>query len=146
MLTSFVTGLGECVWLYAFVSSPLILSFLVCTPVPATPPGWYRPRKKDDRYVAIEPIPRTAPGSEPRQRPSDQKVEPLEQYQEDHCYQSAEMARIRAELVRPDLSGGEDLAGGYDVESLRVAALARAIQTRLPYLHSCTTNYCLKDW
>ena len=107
---------------------------------------WYRPRKKDDRYVAIEPIPRTAPGSEPRQRPSDQKVEPLEQYQEDHCYHSAEMARIRAGLVRPDLSGGEDLAGGYDVESLRVAALARALQTRLPYLHSCTTNYCLKDW
>ena len=107
---------------------------------------WYRPRKKDPRYVAIEPIPRTAPGSEPRQRPSDQKVEPLKHYQEDDCYHSAEMARIRAELVRPDLSGGEDLAGGYDVESLRVAALARAIQTRLPYLHSCTTNYCLNDW
>ena len=35
--------------------------------------------------------------------------------------------------------------GGYDVEKLRIASLARAIQQRLPYLHHCSSLYCLKN-
>ena len=48
-----------------------------------------------------------------------------------------------AELVRPDVSG--ENWGGYNLEKLRVAGLARAVQTRLPYLHHCTPLYCLKN-
>ena len=47
-------------------------------------------------------------------------------------------ARVSAELVRPDVSGPK--WGGYDLEQMRVAFLARAIQTRLPYIHHCTTK------
>ena len=35
--------------------------------------------------------------------------------------------------------------GGYTVEKLRIAGLARAIQQRLPYLHRCSSLYCLKN-
>ena len=40
-----------------------------------------------------------------------------------------------AELVRPDVSGAD--WGGFDLDRLRIAGLARAVQTRLPYLHHC---------
>ena len=53
------------------------------------------------------------------------------------------MARVTAELVRPDV-GGEQW-GAYDVDKMRIAFLARIIQTRLPYIHSCTSSYCLKN-
>ncbi len=53
------------------------------------------------------------------------------------------MARIRAELVRPDVTG--PMWGGYTTERMRIAFLARAIEVRLPYLHSCTSYYCMKN-
>ena len=82
---------------------------------------WYRPRKRPDNYVAIKAIPRQVPGCEPRQRPLSQKVEPLPAPVEDHCYQSTYMARIRAELVRPDVTGPK--WGGYTTERMRIAFL-----------------------
>ena len=105
---------------------------------------WFRRRRVDGNFKPVDAVPRTAPGVEPRQRPLEQKVEPLKEKQEDTCYQYHQMARVTAELVRPDVSG--DKWGGYDsVEKLRIAGLARAVQTRLPYLHSCTPIYCLKN-
>ena len=45
-------------------------------------------------------------------------------------------------MVRPSTAGWGH--GGFsDVEKLRVAGLARAIQTKL-YLHSCSNKYCLQ--
>ena len=58
-------------------------------------------------------------------------------------YQAAHVGPMTAELVRPDVSG--ENWGHYDLDRLRIAGLARAVQTRLPYLHHCTPLYCLKD-
>ena len=44
-----------------------------------------------------------------------------------------------AELVRPDVSGAD--WGGFDLDRLRIAGLARAVQTRLPYLHHCIATF-----
>jgi hypothetical protein len=104
---------------------------------------WFRLRKKPDKYKPVAPVKRTAPGSEPRQRPVGQTVEPLNAKQHDHVYHQAHVGKITGEMVRPDVAG--DNWGGYTFEMLRIAGLARAVQTRLPYLHSCTPLYCLKN-
>ena len=104
---------------------------------------WFKPRPVPQDYKPIPAISRTAPGVEPRQRPAAQKVDPLPTFQHDHVYHHAHVGPMIAELVRPDVSG--DHWGGYDLERLRVAGLARAVQTRLPYLHRCTPLYCLKN-
>ena len=93
-------------------------------------------------YEPLAAVPRTAPGVGPRQRPAAQLVEPPSEHQEFDGYHQAEMGRVIAEMVRPDVSG--DRCGGYGVEQLRVAGLARAVQSRL-YLHSCTARYCLQN-
>ena len=84
-----------------------------------------------------------APASNPKQRPRDSQVLPQKERQEDNVYQEAHVGQIIAEMVRPDVSGAD--WGGFDIEKLRIAALARAIQCRLPYLHHCNAVYCLKD-
>ena len=70
------------------------------------------------------------PGHEPRQRPRDSAVPPLSEWQADNVYQTHHVGAIVAEMVRLDVSGPK--WGGYDVEEMRIAGLARAIQTRLP--------------
>ena len=95
--------------------------------------------QKPDGYKPLAPIPRKAPGTEQRQRPLDQKVDPLEKPQEDNLYHQVHINRISCERARPYI--GDDLAG-WDVEKLRIAGLARAIQTKL-CLHCCSTKYCL---
>ena len=45
---------------------------------------------------------------------------------------------MTAELVRPNVSGAH--WGGFDLGCLRIAALARAVQARLPYLHHCISS------
>ena len=104
---------------------------------------WFKRRTKREDFKPIPIIERTAPGVEPRQRPLGQQVEPLKEHQEDTVYQHAHVGSITAEMVRPDVGGAS--WGGYTCEALRVAALARAIQTRLPYLHYCSSLYCLKN-
>ena len=79
---------------------------------------------------------------EPRQRPAGQEVKPLAEKHEDVVYHRYHMARVTAELVRPDVSGPN--WGGYDLDQMKIAFLARAVQTRLPYIHFCTSNYCLR--
>ena len=107
------------------------------TPPKTNPEVWFRPRELLPTYRDIDSIPRVAPGTEPRQRPLDQEVKPLTEKIEDACYHRSHMARVTAELVRPDVSGNK--WGGYDLDQMRVAFLARAVQTRLPYIHFCTT-------
>ena len=104
---------------------------------------WFKPREKRKDFKPIPVIERTAPGVEPRQRPLDQKVVPLKAHQADTVYQTAHVGPITAEMVRPDVRGAD--WGGFDFEKLRIAGLARAIQTRLPYLHHCSSLYCLKN-
>ena len=104
---------------------------------------WFERRKKRDDFKPVPVIERTALGIEPRQRPLSQKVEPLKEFQHDTVYQQAFVGPITAEMVRPDVRGTN--WGGYDVEKLRIAGLARAIQMRLPYLHHCSSLYCLKN-
>jgi len=106
---------------------------------------WFKLRTKRDDYDPLRPVPRQAPGSEPRQRPRDQRVEPLPegQYQEDNIYHCAEVGRISTEMARPSVAGPG--WGGYrDVAKLRVAGLARTVQSRL-YLHCCSHKYCLQN-
>jgi len=100
---------------------------------------WLELRAKKDGYKPLAPIPRTVPGMESRQRPLDKKAVPLKEHQEDNMYHQAHANRISTEMARPFV--GDDLAG-YDVEKLRVAGLARCVQTKL-CLHTCSTKYCL---
>ena len=53
------------------------------------------------------------------------------------------MGRVSAELPRPTVTPGD--FGGYDVEMLRMASLARTMLIRLKYLHICSPVYCLKE-
>ena len=94
-------------------------------------------------YTALRSLSKVVAGHEPKQRPRDFKVELQKTYQADNVYQTAHVGPMVAEMVRPDVTGQG--WGGYDVEKLRIAGLARAIQTRLPYLHHCNPVYCLKD-
>ena len=105
---------------------------------------WFKLRKKPEAFRPIPVIERTAPGVEPRQRPVNQRVGPLKVYQEDTVYQQAYVGPITAEMVRPDVRGPR--WGGYDHEKLRISALARAIQTRLPYIHYCSSLYLSGPW
>ena len=110
---------------------------------------WFRLRKDPSEprpdcppYHPVGGVPRTTPGTTPKQRPATQAVLPLPHTHEDDMYHRAEMARVTAEMVRPNVSGG--WWGGYSVEKMRIAGLARAIQSRL-LLHTCSPKYCLQD-
>ena len=104
-----------------------------------------RVSEKGQKYTALTSLPRTAPGTAPRQRPSEQHVPIINDHEHD-IYHKAEMGRVNAEMVRPHVGELDSGAcwGGYDVEKMRMAGLARAIQTRL-YLHACSPRYCLLD-
>ena len=104
---------------------------------------FFKPREKPAAYQPNPPIARVVPGNDPKQRPRDSQVPLQTERQEDNVYQAAHVGQITAEMVRPDVSGKN--WGGFDHEQLRIAALARAIQSRLPYLHHCNAVYCIKD-
>ena len=104
---------------------------------------WMMLKKEPEGYTPLRPIPREAAGTDPRQRPRHQKVEALTTYQEDNMYHKAEVGRIWTEMVRPSVAG--ERHGGFDdYQKLRLAGLARSIQSRL-YLHSCSHKYCLAN-
>ena len=105
---------------------------------------WFRRRKKPEGYTPIRPLPRKAPGTEQRQRPLDQEPEKLDEFQEDGVYHDAHVARVVGELVRPEIKPGGNWSG-WDTQKMRIAFLARAVQTRLPYIHNCSAMYCLKN-
>lgn len=60
---------------------------------------WFRRRVFPANYKPVPSVPRVVPGIEPRQRPQSYVVEPLDQLQHDHVYQSCHMGPITAELV-----------------------------------------------
>jgi hypothetical protein len=106
---------------------------------------WLRRRLlRPEGYMPLDPVPRTAVGTEQKQRPRDQKVQPLkpEEAQEDSVYYYSECGRVVAEMTRPYVGGAR--YGGYDTGFLRIAGLARLLQHRT-YLHNCSPSYCLKD-
>ena len=107
---------------------------------------WLKRKRAPPGWEPLQPVPKLGNATCQRQRPSTQVVQPLrpEEAQEDTLYQLSEAGRVSAEMARPDVSGPS--WGGYaDVSRLRIGALARSIQYRVPYLHSCTPAYCLKD-
>ena len=107
---------------------------------------WWRRRCPADfpGYRPIAPVPRTAPGNEPKQRPAAVAPVKVTPYQEDALYYHAHVARVNAEMVRPFVGTLEDgtARGGFDVAKMRIAGLARTIQSRL-YMHSCSPKYCM---
>ena len=108
---------------------------------------WYQKRRAARNWQALPPIPRVVKGRGPKQRglglPAAHVPPPQRQAQHDSCYQLAEMGRVSAEMPRPTVTPGD--FGGYDVEMLRMGALARFVLIRLKYLHVCSPVYCLKD-
>ena len=102
---------------------------------------WFQRRKIDEGYKPIPAVKRTVQGTQQRQRPRAHTVEEIDPYQEDDIYHKVHAGRIVTEMVRPSVAGSN--YGGFDYEMLRVAGLARHIQTRL-YLHRCSPQYCLK--
>ena len=105
--------------------------------------AFFKSRETRADFKPLPALERIVPGHEPRQRPRDSNVPPLDEWQADNVYQTHHVGPIIAEMVRPNVSGTS--WGGYDVEKLRIAGLARAIQQRLPYCHPCNPLYCLKD-
>ena len=107
---------------------------------------WFRSRRSNAPVLQV--VKRTAPGTEPKQRPRAQRVEEFadKDYREDNMYQKADVARVVTEMVRPYVRASEDGVpwGGFGSPHLRVAGLARIIQTKL-YLHQCSTKYCLQN-
>ena len=57
-------------------------------------------------------------------------------------YQHAEVGRVVTEMVRPHVDG--HAFGCFSRSQLRIAGLARIIQTKL-YLHQCSKKYCLQN-
>ena len=109
---------------------------------------WFRKRRPHDNWTALPCVERVVTGSGPKQRRNESGgsgLPPPHQHrlQYDSCYQLAEMGRVSAEMVRPIVTPRD--FGGYDIESLRIGALARNILIRLRYLHVCSPVYCLKD-
>ncbi len=88
-------------------------------------------------------MPRTVPGVELKQRPKGEEAPRQAVAQDDNIYYQYEVAKICAEMPRPNVSG--EKWGGFDTERLRIAGLYRHILERLRYLHICTPNYCLKS-
>ena len=103
---------------------------------------WFQRRQEPDGYTPLGAVERTVQGDHPKQRDRRQIVEPIRPYQEDNLYHRAKIGRVMTEMVRPQVCNAPDY-GGFDFESLRIAGLARHIQSQL-YLHRCTPNYCLQ--
>ena len=109
--------------------------------------AWFRRRRST--APPLPAVEQTTPGNEQKQRPRTQKVAafPDKDYREDNMYHHAEVARVVTEMVRPhvpDPSEGGLPCGGFCSSHLRIAGLARIIQTKL-YLHQCSTKYCLQN-
>ena len=109
--------------------------------------AWFRRRRST--APPLPAVEQTTPGNEQKQRPRTQKVAafPDKDYREDNMYHHAEVARVVTEMVRPhvpDPSEGGLPWGGFCSSHLRIAGLARIIQTKL-YLHQCSTKYCLQN-
>ena len=113
---------------------------------------WFRkraPAANENDYTPLAGIGRTIIGNDLRQRDKkDEHIAPQKEgeRQEDNIYHDYEVARISAEMPRPNVTfEGGMRWGGYDLDKLRIAGFARHLLERLPYLHVCTPHYCLKN-
>ena len=109
---------------------------------------WLRKREAAPNWQALPANPRTVKGHGPKQQklcsaPATGVSTQRSEVHHDSCYQLAEMGRVSAELPRPIVTPVD--FGGYDIEMLRVGALARTMLIRLKYLHICSPVYCLKE-
>ena len=104
---------------------------------------WFKRRRRPRNWEPLPAIPATRKGAEPKQRPLTDRLTPLEADEEDSVYQLSELARISAEMPRPDVSSESVKWGGFDWDTLRIAGLARAVLIKLGYLHVCSPAYCL---
>ena len=129
---------------------------------------WFKPRVYPSGYTPLQPVTRTAKGTESKQKPRAQEVTPLKEheYKEDNIYQSHHVGRIwclgvlsrfsccvdvlvsarlcfqhpcRCEMCRPHVVGAKPW-NGFSYDSLRIAGLLRSIQSRHT-LHQCTTRW-----
>ena len=105
---------------------------------------WFRKRTPAPNWQALPANPRTVKGHGPKQQklcsaPATGVSAERPEVQHDSCYQLAEMGRVSAELPRPIVTPVD--FGGYDIEMLRVGALARTMLIRLKYLHICSPVY-----
>ena len=105
---------------------------------------WWEPRAPQPGHVPIAPVPREVPGHNCQQRSMQCTATTTEPYQEDEMYYAYHVSRIWGELVRPNVANAckSSRWSGFGVEELRVAGLARAVQTT-SYIHQCSSSYCL---
>ena len=104
---------------------------------------WFKRKRRPSNWEPIPPLEAKREGAAPKQRPLTDSVTKLEDYQEDSVYQLSEVARVSAEMPRPDVSSESVKWGGFDWDTLRIAGLARAVLIKLNYLHVCSPAYCL---
>ena len=108
---------------------------------------WFLPRELKPGYRPLAAVQRNVRGNDSKQRHRTHEVAPLPEgeYQEHHLYHAFKVGRVVAEMVRPSvepINEGAGRWGGHCCHSLRIAGLARCIQSRF-YLHQCTSRYCL---
>ena len=105
---------------------------------------WWEPRAPQPGHVPIAPVPREVPGHNCQQRSMQCTATTAEPYQEDEMYYAYHVSRIWGELVRPNVANAckSSRWSSFGVEELRVAGLARAVQTT-SYIHQCSSSYCL---
>ena len=105
---------------------------------------WWQPRQQQPYHVPISQVRREVPGHDCQQRSMNCEPSVVEGKQEDELYHAYHVARIWAELVRPNVSNksGGPAWNGYDTAQLRIAGLCRAIQIK-NYIHQCSQRYCL---
>ena len=105
---------------------------------------WWRRRARRSSHAPIEPVAREVPGHDCQQRAMTCQTATVETYQEDEVYYENHVSRIWGELVRPNVGNGTGNVpwNGWGADELKIAGLAKAIQTR-NYIHQCTSNYCL---
>ena len=104
---------------------------------------WLKKREMHKDWRQLSPVEKTWVGKGSKQKTAQDKPHPelLDEegkvyIQEDSIYHKFECGRALAEMVRPDVSGPQ--WGGFaDVDFLRIAGLARAIQIKVKYPHQC---------
>ena len=96
---------------------------------------WCKKKTPANAWTRLDALPRSAPGSESRQRLPTFKVDKLKDFQWDTVCQRTELGEISAEMVRADVSGSN--WAGHTWETLRVCGFGRSI-LRNACVHTCT--------
>ena len=113
---------------------------------------WFERRKLPQDYRAIDSVQRRLPGTEHRQRPQSQTVEPLTTFQEDHLYHAAQVGRIVTEMVRPSVKGivdkrryGGGTTSGFALRDLPAAPAPRKTTSHSAPIDSARATLHMHD-